>query len=167
MERAMALRLTPFIAIAAALGLHSTAQAQTANIDPPRAVVIYGAPLRERIVLFGWPTTMRFMGGLALASNPTAPAPSPDRRSLGIALFWSAAGTGVPMPPDSAAFAQLHPALADQHGRFFPARGSEPALVTLEPMIRRAGVRTTWAPMLQDGLALLAERGVPTRVPAR
>jgi len=163
----MAPRLTSFIAIAAALGLHSAVQAQTANITPPRAVVIYGAPLRERIVLYGWPTTMRFMGGLALAPNPTFPAPSQDRPSLGIALFWSAAATGTPMPTDSAAFGQLHPAMADQHGRFFPARGSEPALVTLEPMIRRAGVTTTRAPMLQDGLMLLAERGVPTRVPAK
>ena len=60
------------------------------------------------------------------------------------------------------ALARLRPAQANQHGRFYPARGDSDALVLIGSTSSRA--YTTLGPIAEHGLALLELYGVPVRV---
>ena len=175
------MRLKSLLVLAAAVSV-TAAEERSEPPDAlkgPRAIIVYGEPLRERVVLHGERTTARFLAAAPYAPpEASPPPPAPDRPSLRLALFWGPGDPLFPVPKDSAdlvGLAWLRLELADRHGRFFPARGREPAVVVFEPAARPAyggpGARSfrddTRRPVLQDGLELLAERGVPTRVPAR
>lgn len=124
----------------------------------PRILMFYGPPLTAPIVLSDWRENGRFM--------PTEAVDMPltdldDRRYISMALFW---GTPwVDYVDAGKSPGALRPEDANQHGRFYPAVGQEPPVITLDyiqgdgPSIRLVDSKS---------IDVLQKYGVPVRVDA-
>jgi hypothetical protein len=138
-------RLTAAVVVAAALALAGAASAAA-----PNYILVSGKGLPKPIVLGDWNENLRLMSALANAPKAKAAALRglARRPRFDLAEFW--AWSGRPRP--------TRPSDASQHGTFYPAHRSTPAVFVLM-------VDGTIAPRLAPATALriLARHGVPVR----
>ncbi len=160
------LRLRPVV-IAAFLGLLVSAATVVPMLAAaPPIIIVTGLPLSQPIVLADWEQNIALIS--SGVENPIGQMEAPQGRPyLDLALFtgeqWASyVETGQPVEA-------LQPSQADEHGRFYPASATEPALLVLLEVQRRGGISLmTWSVRHIDeaGLAILTEHGVPTRLDA-
>src|SRR5574341_1930964 len=122
----------------------------------PRFIMVYGQPLREPVVLADWNENVQFMVAVRTAATGDH-ALLQARPSLQLALYWGPEWANYPATPHS--LARLRPWQANQHGRFYPTHGTQPALLTLGA----AWVKTVRT-VADSGLSILARHGVPVRL---
>jgi len=77
------------------------------------------------------------------------------RPRIELALFWGSQWRDVARDP--ARLAALTPAMANQVGSFYPAAGSEPALIAVGAIL---------GTMSDSGMAVLKRHGIPTAIEA-
>jgi hypothetical protein len=138
--------VVPFVAALAALLAVAPAQAAA-----PNYILVSGPGLKHPILLGNWAENGALLS--ALVGAPTAKGSAARnlarRPSFDLAEFW---GWGaLPRPK--------RPSQANQHGRFYPANGSKPAVIVL--MVDGAKV-----PRLVPGRVreILARHHVPLRL---
>ncbi len=134
------------VTVAALLGLASRAQAAA-----PNYILVSGPGLARPILLANWNENLELL--LAVANAPTASRVAvrglAHRPRLDVAEFWGWSGRPRPSTPRQ----------ANQHGQFYPARRSRPAVIVLTA----SGITV---PRLATAhlLEILAGHGVPTRL---
>ncbi len=125
----------------------------------PRFIIASGTLLPKLILLDDWQENLLLMGATVEddALVDVSNADLATRPSIDLALFWDAA-IWEPLVQRHG-LSSLQPQDANQHARFYPATGpAAPLFVGMAEGIfgpRRLGER---------GLAVLARRGVPTRI---
>jgi len=147
------LRLLLIIAIALAW---SMGQASPVWAAAPTLIMVYGHPMTEQVIPRDWQSNAAVIGGERLTEMSMI---EPEGRPhLELALFWGP--RWVEYVEDDRPLADLRPEHANQHGRFYPAVGSDAALIVLEHG------RNAPTPIIQvgpEGLAILARHDVPVR----
>jgi hypothetical protein len=128
-------------------------------------MIFYGEPLKKQVIVSG-PDIVLF-GDL---TQPLAPTETANRTFIAVALFWglasNPAGNGVPI-------AELTPAMASQHGRYYPATATQPAAIMMTSMMKymaqpppdasRGVAPFVWGgPVPAPAVALLKRLGIPT-----
>ena len=131
----------------------------------PTVMIFYGEPLKKQVIISG--KDIDLFGDL---TQPVRSAPTTGRTFITVALFWglesNPAGNGVPI-------AQLTPAMASQHGRYYPATATEPAWIIMTtpmkqasqppPSARQGTAPYVWGgPLPSEAVALLKRLGIPT-----
>jgi hypothetical protein len=141
-------RVTPLAAATAVtVGLVLAAPAQAAA---PNYILVTGPGLGHPVLLADWRQNMKLL--LAVANAPRARgqvvAGLSGRPRLDLAEFW--AWSGRPRPTS--------PAQASQHGSFYAAHGSRPAVIVLT-------VQGLTVPRLAPAFVLttFSRYGIPTR----
>jgi hypothetical protein len=141
-------RFTPLAAAAAvAAGLVLATPAQAAA---PNYILVSGRGLAQPVLLADWRQNMKLL--LAVANAPRARGRAvvdlAGRPRLDLAEFW--AWSGRPRPTS--------PAQASQHGLFYPAHASKPAVIVLT-------VQGIMVPRLAPAFVLTTfiRHGIPTR----
>jgi hypothetical protein len=134
-------------AAAATVGLVLAAPAQAAA---PNYILVSGQGLTRPVLLADWSQNAKLL--LAVANAPRAREDAVAglslRSRLDLAEFW--AWSGRPRPTS--------PAQASQHGSFYPAHGSKPAVIVLT-------VQGIKVPRLAPTFVLTVfwQHGIPTR----
>jgi hypothetical protein len=124
----------------------------------PWIVIISGSLVKQGVILDRWEQNLRFM--LAVKDGVDIdPGSLIGRPHLDLSLYWG---------PDWKKYMEqsgrpetLSPNQSNQRGRFYPAVGSNPAVVELDSSQTRA---PRYRSVSADGLMLLTNLGVPTRV---
>jgi hypothetical protein len=131
--------------VAAVLALASAASAAA-----PNYILVSGKGLSRPVLLGDWNENLRLLSAVARAprAKPAVVRGLARRPRLDLAEFW---GWGGRPPP-------TRPRDASQHGTFYPARRSSPAVVVL--MVDGSRVPRLAPPA---ALRILARHGVPTR----
>jgi hypothetical protein len=115
----------------------------------PRLLIIYGNSLREPVLLQDWGEIFKMF-----TSTPAETGLSlKDRPFLEIAMFWGPewsdyVNKGKPLD-------KIRPQDANQQGRFYPAFGDSPALISFGPTVKRIAL---------ESLQFLDRSGVLTRL---
>ena len=137
-------------AVVVAVAFAALAPAGAASAAAPNYILVSGKGLVRPIVLGNWNENLRLMSALATAprAEPKVVRGLSHRPRFDLAEFW--AWSGRPRP--------TRPSDASQHGTFYPAHGSRPAVFA----VMVDGARAPWiAPVA--ALRILARHGVPTR----
>ena len=115
----------------------------------------------NRVLLDDWEEHQALM--LSLSDVAGTPAGDLEERPyLEVALFWGPAWQDYPR--DTGALSRLSPSQANQHGRFYPAVGSDQgALFLFDDQTDRSIVLRPRA-VETPGINILRARGVPTRI---
>jgi hypothetical protein len=133
------------VAVAVVLALAGAASAAA-----PNYILVSGTGLSRPVLLGDWNENLRLLSAVARAptAKPAVVRGLRRRPHLDLAEFWGWSGRPPPTRPRD----------ASQHGAFYPARRSSPAVVVLM-------VDGSRAPRLAPAAALriLARHGVPTR----
>jgi hypothetical protein len=128
----------------------------------PMIIMFYGPGLEHPVFLTD---TMVFHD----LENPTTITPRDvgNRKYLNVAMFWGTQWN--PYVSGERPLSELTSMMANQHGRFYPATASAPAvLLQTKPQLERAIVPTdtdvlTWGGELTpNDVAFLVRSGVPT-----
>jgi len=151
------------IVVGVLLGLLGSAIAVSPTLAAaPPIIIVSGSLVSQPVVLADWGENILLIS--SGADHPIGQVEAPQGRpSLDLALFtgeqWATyVQTGQPLEA-------LLPSQSDEHGRFYPASAGEPALLVLPEVQRRGDTSViTWSVrrMDQEGLAVLAQREVPT-----
>lgn len=140
-------RLARKLIAATAVSLVLAAPAQAAA---PNYILITGHGLAHPVLLADWQENLKLL--LAVANAPQARGQAvavlARRSRFDLAEFWAWGGRQRP----------TRPAQASQHGSFYPAHGSQPAVIVLT-------VQGITVPRLVPRFVLstLARKGIPTR----
>ncbi len=139
-----------------------------AEAAAPRIMLLYGGLLSHRIILSNW-TEYGYFAVTGEESTAT-PEELEKRPYIQLALFWGPEWSqfidaGKPL-------SALRPEDANQHGRFYPAFGSSPAVVVLcafpeGPVCLRQSVTQSFLvrqSVSESFLDFLARHGVPARI---
>jgi hypothetical protein len=118
----------------------------------PRFIVASGLVLRNQVVLDDHSENLRLYISVVEAKRRVDSGGLTGRPVLDLAMYWGDRWETV------ARTEGLDPAEADQHGRFYPATGDEPAIIQL-PLAEQPG--PVQAPKV--ALSILRRHGVPTR----
>jgi hypothetical protein len=123
------------------------AVATPADAAAPRFILVTGPGLVRPVVLGDWRANLDLY--TSMLNMPRVRRPPSSRPRYDLALFW-----GVPARPVPA-----RPGAASQHGTYWPAAGSRPAVIELQ-------LAGTLVPRAASPRALrvLARHGVPIRV---
>ena len=119
----------------------------------PEIIMVHGSALPQPRVISTWKENH----ALLLSVSGRAPFPFTaldERPALRLALFWGSWWRSTAESPER--LRALRPEQASQRGTFYPATGSEPALMIVG---QTAGV------VSDSGLAILRRHGVPIRLP--
>jgi hypothetical protein len=133
---------------------------------PPTVLMFYGAPLKKPILVTGTETAV-FTN--LLDASRIGSAETISGSYISVALFW-----GPPSDPavNRVPVAQLTPQMAWQHGRYYVATASRPAMLLVTQMSKgiqavppeTAGKAFIWGGQLSaDAVAVLKRLGIPTR----
>lgn len=122
----------------------------------PRLMMVYGPPLPEPIVLRDWRENLTVM--VNMKRTNIDPGELEGRPYLKMALFWGP--RWAEYVEEGGSLDALRPEQANQHARFYPATGDEPALITLNSSKLGPGSIRRVEP---EALAVLSRRGVPVR----
>jgi hypothetical protein len=117
----------------------------------PRYILVSGPGLSKPVLLSDWSENLALMAAFAKAPRASSLATHrlARRPRFELALFW-----GVPDNP-----VPTNPAEANQFDWFYPARGTQPAVVDAFTNGRRSKLKATTAV-----LRILARHHVPTRL---
>jgi hypothetical protein len=138
----------------ATLGLALTV-ALPAQAAAPRLIVIHGEGLTHPIVLTDWWGNLALMGGDAVH---TFAWQLRDRPYFELALFWDPKWDMYVRNGNS--LEDIAPNQADQEGRFYPATGTDQAIMALDGALFMPA--RAWR-LSADSLEILARAGVPVR----
>ena len=143
------------------IGTEGTAPARLAA---PWAIMIHGSLVEKPITLGNWHENLRLMLAIPAPGSRTPTSALKGRPYLDLALFWGPEWKHLADSPE--AITRLRPEQASQLGRLYPALGTAPAVVVLEPPSPNdVMLATVKARVVEnDGLAVLAKHGVPVRV---
>jgi hypothetical protein len=134
------------LAVAAILVLASPAQAAA-----PNYIIVSGSGLARPVLLSNWKENLVLL--LAVANAPRARGIAirglAHRPRLDLAEFWAWSGRTRPTTATN----------ANQHGQFYPARGSRPQVIVMT-------ANGVTVPRLAPAslLKILARHGIPTRL---
>jgi len=120
----------------------------------PRLIMVYGPPLSKPIILRDWQENLTVM--LKMKRTNIDPGELEGRSYLKMALFWGP--RWVEYVEEGKPLGALRPEQANQHARFYPATGDEPALITLGSS--KFGPRSIRR-VEPEALVVLARHGVP------
>ena len=126
MDRFLRSKVAMFAAAAVVITL-----GQRADALGPSALMFYGGTLAAPVYVTG--AEANLFGDLLTPSN-VAVKDIEGRPYLKVAVFWGTqsnpSGRGVPL-------AQLKPDMAWQHGKYYPATGSKPAVLIVTTLHRK------------------------------
>lgn len=136
----------------------------------PTVLMFYGEPLTKPVLVAGEDANAfpdrSLLGQTTVTAKDTA-----GRSFIKVALFW-----GLPGDParNGTPLAQLTPQMAAQHGRFYPATATQPALLLTAQYMKQAQgdlpdertVFNSGGPVAPAALAVLQRLGIPAG-PAR
>jgi hypothetical protein len=128
--------------LAAALALAAPAQAAA-----PNYILVSGPGLARPVLLADWDENLRLLS--ALVNAPTVAPRLAKRPRFDLAEFWGWGGRPKPTRPTQ----------ASQHGWFYPAHGSRPAVVDI-----MVGGRQVPRLAPRAVLRIFARHHVPTRL---
>ena len=120
--------------------------APVADAAAPRYILVSGPGLARPALLADWDENLRLL--VSLVDAPRVSRPAARRPVYDLALFWGVPAKAVPTRPRD----------TSQHGWFYPAAGSRPAVVDLVLNGERYPRVATPA-----ALRILARHGVPVR----
>lgn len=147
----MLLLRSRWIAVVLCLGVAPASARE--NFAAPEIVIFYDERSSVRVSVAGWEQNHQWL----LQAVPLRPDQRPlyselaQRSSIKLAAFWGTQWRAYTRP-DS--IRVLAPQRANQHGTFYPAVGTRPALVDI------GALRV----LTDSGVALLRVHGVPVRV---
>lgn len=126
----------------------------------PRLMMVYGAALAKPVLISSWGANSAVMQATG-DSTSVVRAKLTGRPSMRVAMFWGL--YWMRYMQHHKPLSAVHPADANQFGRFYPAYGAAPALFVFDSipgpytsLIRRIGAL---------GLTTLARYGIPVRIP--
>ena len=125
------------------------------NAAGPWCIIVYGDLVPQRALMTDFTENQLFLGTIETSGGASSASLS-DRPYAYLALYWGLDSATYARKEE--ACAEKRPQATDAQGRFYPARGSERALVLLSPYYGLA------RPVSAVGLEILAQHGVPTRV---
>jgi hypothetical protein len=124
--------------------------ASTASAAAPNYILVSGPGLTHPVLMANWNENLRLLSALVNARKATEAAVRGlgQRPRLDLAEFWAWSGRPRPTQPNQ----------ANQHGWFYPAHASTPAVIELT-------VNGTAAPRFVPTavLKILGLHGIPTR----
>ena len=101
----------------------------------PSVLMFYGGTLTAPVFVTG--ADANLFGDLLTASK-VAPKDTDGRAYLKVAVFW---GTQANPTGLGVALKDLKPEMAWQHGKYYPAAGSKPAVLIVTALHKKAGQR--------------------------
>jgi hypothetical protein len=138
--------------IAGLTGATPASRSPAPTLAAPEIVIAYGALLPEQRVIAGWHENHR----LLLATRGAVPegsVPLTRRPAVQLALFWGAGWRATAESPER--LRGLRPEQASQHGTFYPATATAPAVLAVGS---RLGI------VSDSGLAVLRRHRVPVQI---
>lgn len=170
MTQRLRLRVGPISLVVLLTGLIVPA----ARAQWPTALMFHGGGLSQPVFIAGADSVIvapAFRADTSTSDVMTAAAMG-DRPFIAVACFW-----GPPADPAMngiRALADLSPAMAWQHARFYPAKHGEPARVFVTRLIKVRPAQTVpvpdaatafvaGAPLTAEALSVLRRAGVPVR----
>jgi hypothetical protein len=116
----------------------------------PRFLMIYGRPLQKPVLLSDWGEIFK-----VFTSTPAETKVNlNDRPFFELALFWGPAWNAYVR--DGKPLDKLRPEDANQKGRFYPAFGDKPAVISAGPTVKQVPA---------ESLRFLERHGIRTRLP--
>jgi hypothetical protein len=142
------------------LGLGQRVQAQGLG---PTLMMFYGEPLTKPVHIAG--ADIATFGSL-VHGGPPRTHDTAGRTFISVALFWGPTSNPA---MNRVPIAQLTPQMAGQHGRFYPATATQPALLIFTTLMKQAQAVPTesglygWGgPISPAAVAVLKRAGIPT-----
>ena len=126
--------LRPIVA-ALATGVFLVSFTQRADAIGPSLLMFYGGTLTSPVYVTG--AEANLFSNL-LSPSPVAAKDIADRPYLKVAVFW---GTQANPTGRGVALSDLRPEMAWQHGKYFPATGSRPAVLIVTPIHEKKAER--------------------------
>jgi hypothetical protein len=128
----------------------------------PSIIIADGGVLRERIVMSNPSEILKLFAGLTFRSD-LAPGDNQlaQRPYVDLWMFWGPKWIGIAKLGDTALMSRLRHSDADQHGRFYPARGSDHALLELDGS---HGVPRSFRTLTREALGALKRNGLPVQL---
>jgi hypothetical protein len=141
-------RLVVALVTVAAISVLGVAQAEAAA---PNYIFVSGPGLARPVLLSDWRENLALFHAAAVAPSPTAATVRGlrERPRLDLAHFWGWAQVPPPTKPRQ----------ANQHGKFWPAHGSQPAVI-LRATYGATGLRLATPKLLK----ILQRHGIPVRL---
>jgi hypothetical protein len=139
------------------LGSGRVAGLRSESNGAPGVIIFSGRPLAKAVVLSDWSENQRLMSAttqhVALADSALA-----RRQKIQVAMYWGSEWSRFASTPDSLA---MLPAREAQHGVYYPAIGTEPAVW----VFGSAGPMGSSARAVTDeGIAILRAHHLPIAV---
>jgi hypothetical protein len=128
----------------------------------PTVLMFYGAPLKAPVLVTGADTAL-FPDLLKASDVPLLEAQG--RPFIAVAMFW---GPSSDPAANGTKLADLRPEMAWQHGRFYPATATKPALLLATPFAKgrphdapgEGGIYTWGGAVSPNALAILKRLGI-------
>jgi hypothetical protein len=131
----------------------------TADAAAPWLIIVDGSALGEPVVLDDWNENAALMSGIATRAD-MALHDLEQRPYFDVALFWGPDWQSV--SGDGEAINRLDAGQANQHGRFYPATPTEPAVFSLNATSSSGGGTLRW--VAPGALEVLGSRGIPVQI---
>jgi len=116
----------------------------------PRLLMVYGGPLQNGVLLRDWGEIFKMFTSAPSETNVNLN----DRPFFELALFWGREWNDY--VNDGKPLDKLRPEDANQKGRFYPAFGDKPAVISAGRTVKQVPA---------ESLRFLERYGIPTRLP--
>ncbi len=116
----------------------------------PRLLMVYGASFQKPVLLSEWGKIFKMFTSTPAETDVNLN----DRPFFELALFWGPEWNAY--VNDGKPLDKLRPEDANQKGRFYPAFGDNPAVISAGPMVKQ---------IPPESVSFLEHYGIPTRLP--
>lgn len=132
------------------------------TLSAPSIIIADGGILRERVVMSNPSEILKLFTGPNRQWGLSPRNSQLDRRPyVDLWMFWGPKWIGIAKLGDTASMSRLRHSDADQHGRFYPARGSDHALFELDGSHGVPGSLRTLTP---EAIGTLKRNGIPVQL---